>query len=554
MAEPWLGLINQLPRAARAAYNSGHTGGPTTCLEGTRVAVLETIKSWIFDRSESRIFWLNGTAGTGKSTIAKTIAEYAHNQCILGGSFFLSRDDKKLSESSLLFPTLAFQLAQFAGVFRSFIGEALQKDVGYGTCDPPTQLDKLIIEPLVRSRLDSREVVLIVIDAFDECATEEEAEKILQLILAHISRIPFIFRVFLTSRSESRIADVFKEYDRNEYIRKYILHNIEKTIVQKDIHLFVEHRLRELSQKFRTRESPPGADIKKLVDNCGELFVYAAISIRFIGNDRVRHPKKQLKDLLAAQTTVDDPNPYAQLDQLYLQCLRSALPDSAPKTLIRRFRLVVWSIVLLRDPLSVNSLSRFIKCYDADEVSDALYYLHSIILTPSSPEEAPRIYHPSFSDFITNPARCSEPKFLVDVPKHEKFLVLQCLDAMRSDTEFKLNILDIGKRVRFRYHFRSKTEIDSLNEVQYSCLHWVSHLCKVAVGDEEVVKVLNDFASEKLSDWIEVMNLSGLTASHEWAVSHYLCLRAQCTEYLQRLNQSAVMSLLRYCMMANLKV
>ncbi len=34
------------------------------------------------------IFWLNGLAGTGKSTIAKTIAEWARKESILGGCFF----------------------------------------------------------------------------------------------------------------------------------------------------------------------------------------------------------------------------------------------------------------------------------------------------------------------------------------------------------------------------------------------------------------------------------------------------------------------------------
>ena len=131
LAEPRVELVNQLPRAAQAAYNSGRAGGPTTCFEGTRVAVLKTIESWISDPSKSLppVFWLNGMAGTGKSTIAKTIAEYAHDRGILGGSFFFSRDDQQLRDSSLVFPTLAFQLAQFADVFRSLIGKALQNVV-----------------------------------------------------------------------------------------------------------------------------------------------------------------------------------------------------------------------------------------------------------------------------------------------------------------------------------------------------------------------------------------------------------------------------------------
>jgi hypothetical protein len=525
----WSELVNRLPRAVQASYNSGRAGGPTTCFEDTRVAVLKTIKAWISDSDKSlpSVFWLNGMAGIGKSTIAKTIAEYAHDHGILGGSFFFSRDDQQLRDSSLVFPSLAFQLAQSADVFKSSIGKALQKDADYGYRARLIQFEELIIRPLVQSGLsDSKQVVLLVIDALDECAPEGEAADILRLILAHISRIPFVFRVFLTSRPESHITKVFNEKYNHE---KYILHDIEEKIVRDDIHLFIESNLRDLPGKLGVKikgEWPPMADVEILVDKCGKLFVYAATSLRFIGNDRVRNPLKQLEVLLGVRVAVNA-KPYAQLDQLYLQVLRSALPEDTEEDLILRFHWVVGSIVLLRDPLSVNSLSLFIK-YDAEEVSDALYHLHSIILPPSSFEEAPRIYHPSFPDFITSSSRCSEPTFLVDVPRHEKRLVLRCLDVMIST--LKRDTLDIGNS----YHLNS--ELDSLMkaidkhvpaEVQYSCHHWASHLSKVTVGDDEVIKVLAQFAFQKLLNWIEVMsllNLSGLAVSsmrdaHEWAVS-----------------------------------
>ena len=399
--------------------------------------------------------------------------------------------------------------------------------------------------------------MLLVIDALDECAPEGEATDILRLILAHISRIPFIVRVFLTSRPESHITKAFNEKYNRE---KYILHDIEQKIVRDDIRLFIESNLRDLPRRLDVKikgEWPPMAEMEKLVDNCGKLFVYAATSLRFIGNDRVRNPLKQLEILLGARVAVNA-KPYAQLDQLYLQVLRSALPEDTEEDDILRFHWVMGSIVLLRSPLSVISLSRFIK-YDTKDVSDGLYHLHSIILPPSSFEEAPRIYHPSFPDFITNSSRCSEPRFLVDVPKHEKRLVIRCLDVMLST--LKRDILDIGSS----YHFVLNTEIDSLKniidervraEVQYSCQHWASHLSKVTVGDEEVMKALAQFAFLKLLNWIEVMsllNLSGLAVSsmrdvHEWAVGQYLRSGVLCTKYMQRFFQSVVMTLLRCCM------
>ena len=44
-------------------------------MRGTRKGVLQEIECWVTGELEQRIFWLNGLAGTGKSTIAQTFAE-----------------------------------------------------------------------------------------------------------------------------------------------------------------------------------------------------------------------------------------------------------------------------------------------------------------------------------------------------------------------------------------------------------------------------------------------------------------------------------------------
>ena len=47
------------------------------CTDGTRVKILEDITKWANDRSSAspRVFWLTGQAGSGKNTIAYTIAK-----------------------------------------------------------------------------------------------------------------------------------------------------------------------------------------------------------------------------------------------------------------------------------------------------------------------------------------------------------------------------------------------------------------------------------------------------------------------------------------------
>ena len=91
-----------------AGYRSGNRQG---CLRGTRANVLLQLKHWLNNEQDHRVFWLNGLAGTGKSTIAQTFAEITFADGDLEASFFCSRDFEDRSNIQGIFPTLAFQLA-----------------------------------------------------------------------------------------------------------------------------------------------------------------------------------------------------------------------------------------------------------------------------------------------------------------------------------------------------------------------------------------------------------------------------------------------------------
>ena len=74
--------------------------------------MLDEIELWISDPNKPSVYWLNGLAGTGKTTIAQTIAERVFAGGQLGASFFCSRDFEDRSNLQYIFPTLAVQLAR----------------------------------------------------------------------------------------------------------------------------------------------------------------------------------------------------------------------------------------------------------------------------------------------------------------------------------------------------------------------------------------------------------------------------------------------------------
>lgn len=83
-----MAVLERLDIAIGASFDSNSDEHEPTCLADTRVELLEEIRDWAADLSAEPIFWLNGMAGTGKSTISRTVAEPFASQGRLGASFF----------------------------------------------------------------------------------------------------------------------------------------------------------------------------------------------------------------------------------------------------------------------------------------------------------------------------------------------------------------------------------------------------------------------------------------------------------------------------------
>jgi len=126
---------------------------------------------------------LNGLARTGKSTIAQTLAERLFAGDQLGASFFCSRDFEERSNLHFIFPTLAVQLARRHTEFRSTFVPLAQSDPGIAYQSLYNQMNKLIVQPLVRSAIST----VIIIDALDECKDDEPASAILSVVGQFVS-------------------------------------------------------------------------------------------------------------------------------------------------------------------------------------------------------------------------------------------------------------------------------------------------------------------------------------------------------------------------------
>jgi len=165
------------------------------CHEEVCESALAEIELWARDFDKPPVYWLNGLCGTGKSTIARTMAKRMDKDGQLGASFFCSRDSKDRSDPFLIPSTLAIQLTRKFPKFRSVL--VIRK----GHTSLRDQVDDFLVKPLARSAIST----VIVIDALDECEDGESFLSVLGQLAPEIPNVKFL----ITSGTEQNIQHGF---------------------------------------------------------------------------------------------------------------------------------------------------------------------------------------------------------------------------------------------------------------------------------------------------------------------------------------------------------
>ena len=168
-----------------AGYQTGHHD---KCLPGTRESVLQEIMHWARDPQSQNVYWLNGLAGTGTSTIAQSFSEMITKDGLLGASFFCSRDYLDRKELKNIFPTLAHQLAYHYPCFQRHIITSIKKDPTIAYTSLISQFENLLVRPLSRENTPC----VVVIDALDECIDDQPASAILSVLGRFVRDLPLV--------------------------------------------------------------------------------------------------------------------------------------------------------------------------------------------------------------------------------------------------------------------------------------------------------------------------------------------------------------------------
>ena len=488
-----------------AGYGSRDGRG---CLRGTRADVLLQLEHWLKDERDHRVFWLNGLAGTGKSTIAQTFAETCFADGKLGASFFCSRGFEDRSNLKAIFPTLAFQLAYRYLPFREQLLRVLRANPSVAQESLCSQMEKIIVGPLKASQIQT----LIIIDALDECKDEEPASALLSILSRYVDKIPNV-KFFITGRPEAQIRSGFRLESLQPITEVLRLHDVKQSLVDSDIKLFFRTQLAKVAKTRSncnlTEDWPSPSNINILCEKAAGFFIYASTAVKFIAFKN-HTPTEQLDRIISLpQNTTHEGR--SGIDLLYTQVLEQAVDDmdADAEEIYSRFRTTVGAVLLVINPLSMTALSDLLR---VSNIYTTLRSLHSLLLVPESTEDPIRAFHKSFPDFLTDPVRCKDKQFFVEPAVHHEEVLLSCLHLMGK--RLKRNICNLdGYAVLSEIKDLSTCKKDHIGEaLEYACRFWSKHLLMVPSSGSHVggvQKAIKEFFTRHLLYWIEVLALMG---------------------------------------------
>jgi hypothetical protein len=468
--------------ALTALYNSSarEAEHASTCLPDTREKVLERIQEWAMGDDKHPICWLRGPAGSGKSTVAHTVAERCHQRDELAATFFFSRGKGDRSDIGKLLPTLAFQLAQRMPSIRPLLLEALADESTLSQTLGDRFLN-LIVKPL-RAIEESTHPMVIIIDGLDECAIQDAIVTLIKFLgetaLSH--RLPV--RFLLTSRPETQIRDAFRPYVRQSTVFPLAL---EDFAAHNDIRTYLQSRLsdirerRDLIMRDVPIPWPSETHLETLVHQSEGLFIYVSTLLKFV-DDGQGLPQEKLKRVLKMRMGVDS---------LYTQVISEACHYP-------HFYWVMGSLMYLERPLSINQLAQLLQL-QAAHIQQAMQGCHSILTVPDNNDHSIRPYHASLRDFLTDRQR-AQHHFLSPVEYHA-LISVQCLELITIG--FKNNITRGGE------------------PMSYACEAWHHHCC-ILLSNEDCTFDKFNFCLCHLQDvmkdidlqWLKYWIYEGLTS------------------------------------------
>ncbi|HGE72861.1 TPA: TIR domain-containing protein, partial [Candidatus Poribacteria bacterium] len=406
---------------------------------GTRISNLTrdfTGREWLIDElnewlnnEESRVFFVTGDPGVGKSAVMAHLVE--KNELVNAYHFCLFHLAES-TEPGIFIKSISAQLAtQIEGYYEALKGigdlDDVVKDVKQ---DADSLFKRLITDPLSKIKQPDS-TILIVIDALDE-SLGVKGTNISSLLRNRLNDLPKWVRLVISSRKEAKIIDTFSEFKPHE-----IDAGREENI--KDINDYVAKKLKEPKIAKLLEENNADPDLIKdaIIKNSENNFLYVTEVIKGIINKSIdlQHPENFTPGLVG----------------LYQDFFNRLFPGGKGYDEIRPLLEI---ITASREPLTREEIAFFMSC-DEFNLRNQLAKINTFF-----PDRNGRYYpyHKSVIDWLSGDVG-KDPTFNINIKRGNNVICNQLLSDRLPDSlkKYKLSHLPA--------HLASALRFDELKSV-----------------------------------------------------------------------------------------
>ena len=497
-------------------------------MEGTRQYILNRVLDWVANphaRDDApRTYWLYGSPGIGKSSLAHSICEKLHHQKHLAGGFFCRRDDPNLSKPKNVLPTLINTLAEILPRFRGIVADRLHNDPNLTS---NSMSYSLFLDFICKLPRHPDNMLVFVIDALDECGDHQSRPGILSALTDAASKVPWL-KVIITSRPEIDIERFFDAPNRPPHLRYDLAADQEASA---DLRTFAQSKFGLVASRWYLPTPWPEESLfERVVTQANGLFIF--VNTVVLALQHCKDPTESLKATLQGSAVAGLDSLY----NLYSSILRARIMPSDTE-----FQRVI-GVLLATAPYralcedAIAELARVKPNVVKKWVDDP----SSLLYRDDGAKMGIRVRHLSISDFFFSENCHSD--YQVNLRDVNVELGISSLRTMINQLRFNVCELEDSRLANADVKdLQSRIERNISGALQYSSVFWSNHVCFAPDnGDVRMWGRLKEFFEGVYPlFWVEVLSIAGMVPIGvpslrrviSWAMVSTAQMCSNCSQY-----------------------
>ena len=433
------------------------------CMDGTRQSLLNQILEWVANKAgqenvpRRNAYWFYGSPGIGKTSLAHSICESLHERRHLAGAFFCRRDDPNLSEPKHILPTFIHKLATLLPPFRAIVAKHLRDNPNL---TPESMKGSLFLDFIRSLPRQPEQTLVLVIDALDECGDAQSRPRLLKVLMNAAAQAPWL-KIIITSRTEVDIQNFFDALFQSSYLPYDLATDQDASA---DLRTFARSQFDLVASHWHLDTPwPDESDFGRAISRAGGLFIFIKTLVLVL--ERCEDPEESLKAVLqgSAETGLES------LYELYSSILKAHIVHN-----IAEFRRMI-GVLLATSPYRAlcDETIAELAGVKPNLVKTWVDALSSLLYRDEAADRGIRVRHLSIYYFFVS----DYCEHRVNIRDADMQLGVACVKTMVTQLRFNIPKLEDSRLANADIKdLPSQVKKNVSDPLQYSCLHWLSHL------------------------------------------------------------------------------